>query len=97
MTYEYLDTVTGETRTVQQRITDAPFTHYNPTVGEWERARDGVRLSCRYHAVKRLISGAPTFALIPGAAGGWASEGYSQPLNFRKAEAKLGHRVHRKL
>lgn len=46
---------------------------------------------------KRLISGAPTFALIPGPAGEWGSGGYSKPANFRKAEAKLGHKVHRKL
>lgn len=46
---------------------------------------------------KRLISAAPEFSLKPGPSGGWANEGYAKPENFRKAERRLGHKVHRKL
>lgn len=53
---------------------------------------------CSKHKPKRLISGTPLFSLIPGPAGDWScGGGYAKPENFRKAEAKLGHRVHRKL
>ena len=94
MTYEYEDQVTGETLTVEQRISDEPFRWYDP---KEDRFVHGMKALSRWHPVKRLISGAPEFNLIPGASGGWANEGYSTPENFRRAEKRLGHKVHRKL
>ncbi len=83
MTYLYEVVKTGKTIEVQQRIT--------------EPAHTVLEIDGELVTVKRLISGAPGFNLIPGPSGGWASDGYSEPENIRKASAKLGHKVRRQL
>lgn len=83
MTYDYLVVSTGQVVQVEQRMS--------------EPAHTVLEIDGELRSVKRLISAAPSFTLIPGASGGWANEGYSTPENFRKAERRLGHKVHRKL
>lgn len=96
-TYEYLDTVTGETVTTEQRITDEAFTRYSPSLDAW--GGPGFERTFRppqWHPVKRLISGAPAVQFISGPSGGWSDSGYALTPAQRKAEMKLGRKVTRR-
>lgn len=91
--YEYLDTVTGETLTTEQRISDKAFAWYDAKLKEFHH---GMKALSRYHAVKRLISGAPAVQFISGPSGGWSQTGYALTEPQRKAESKLGRKVTRR-
>lgn len=79
MTYEYLVIATGETVTVEQRIT--------------EPAHTVLEIDGELRAVKRLISAeSGGFRLVSGPSGGWSSTGYAPTIQQRKAEAKLGRK-----
>lgn len=96
--YEYLDTVTGKTHQVEQRISDSRFTHYSQAQDAWLVISDAAarKFIEKLHPVKRLISGAPAVQFISGPSGGWSDSGYALTPAQRKAEAKLGRRVTRR-
>lgn len=77
MTYEYLVISTGETVTVEQRIT--------------EPAHTVLEIDGELRSVKRLISAeSGGFRLVSGPSGGWSSGGYAPTVQQRKYEAKTG-------
>lgn len=107
--YEYQDLVSGKTLSVEQRISDAKFTHYDTALKGFVRIRLAteaeteslpllkagatLKLVKGLHPVKRLISGAPAVQFISGPSGGWSSAGYALTPAQRKAEHKLGRKV----
>lgn len=88
-TYLYEDTKTGERFEVQQRISEPKLTWRDPEaqVMGFDEVPKGK------HPLKRLIAGSPSFTLISGDSGGWASQGYSKPEHARKAEQTLGRKL----
>lgn len=94
-TYDYLDTVTGETLTVEQRITDEPFTHYAPHAKAFFRSSPSVGdAGGKCHRVKRQISAeSGGFRLVRGDSGGWGADGYSKKPHERQNEAILGRKL----
>jgi hypothetical protein len=98
-TYQYEDQM-GDVHEEQQRITDPPHTHRNPETGEWfTMSSSSQEVSAQVPAswrVKRLISGASTFCLKEGAAGGWSGSNYGHTpaqLNAMRKLGKLTRRV----
>ena len=51
---------------------------------------------CAKCVPKRLISGAPEFALKEGGTGGWSSTGYGHTPAQLNAQRRLGHKLTRR-
>lgn len=65
-----------------------------------QRISDGPLTQCRHCAVakcvpKRLISGVSEVHFIEGDTGGWSNTGYSKRPHERRAEKKLGRKLHK--